>query len=745
MALRPVDTTHFTLKGSNWVFDPKQSTFLRAYPTNTNAELAAQFGASESVVETFIRGLKEKGILPKGKKIRADDLAAYKEELQKLKKWAKNPTFENWSKYFGKVASGARGDIQRNIRAYFSGDPIPAPSKKILDSLEIKKEIPKNAQNVLKTFTIDFFRKNRTMLGGTAAAIARTPLQKGTNDYAEIIKIFKKYNDNINISKLDKQDEILRLMKKNPVIVARFKEQGVPLTFKNLRTRVARTHNAVINNSLNPKRYPGIFEDLSRADRQQFLNKAMRTFDNTVFRSFRGQLVDLLKGNELNLANDKLSKFTNLKQFLADKMKYVGGKNMSLIELDHPISLSALEKSKNLHQSLRVNPIAGDINKWKLTLDKRLNLLQKKGDVKGLRALNEINQTLFGKGSPSFTVGAKGISEIKGLPADFRKANLVELLKGKVGLHDTLKENIKTIQPETWKASGVNQAAMTTRLNQLKSWDPATLTRYIDEWTTKNPKWTKILEKRIGCKTGCLAVVANENPAAFSEVLKKTPQAARSFLGFLGKGGAKAAPLVALAAVGAGVEPLVKQFVADDPTTYLTNEGQMKGMLLATIEGETPKVDEEILKWQYPGMAASAAAAIPGSSALMKARKAKGFGTPRAALGPVGKFLAGSFSPLGVAATLPISIAAQREGGTEWGDIATDPLNWLAPAFASTGAKMATRGMAPTGILSKAIRLGVSPRALSVVSRRFGLPGLAISAGMWGYDKWKNRSINDKD
>ena len=112
-------------------------------------------------------------------------------------------------------------------------------------------------------------------------------------------------------------------------------------------------------------------------------------------------------------------------------------------------------KSKNLHQSLRVNPIAGDINKWKLTLDKRLNLLQKKGDVKGLRALNEINQTLFGKGSPSFTVGAKGISEIKGLPADFRKANLVELLKGKVGLHDTLKENIKTIHPETWKECSI--------------------------------------------------------------------------------------------------------------------------------------------------------------------------------------------------------------------------------------------------------------------------------------------------
>ena len=40
----------------------------------------------------------------------------------------------------------------------------------------------------------------------------------------------------------------------------------------------------------------------------------------------------------------------------------------------------------------------------------------------------------------------------------------------------------------------------------------------------------------------------------------------------------------------------------------------MKGMLLATIEGETPKVDEEILKWKYPGeIGAVAAGAIPGA------------------------------------------------------------------------------------------------------------------------------------
>ena len=230
-----------------------------------------------------------------------------------------------------------------------------------------------------------------------------------------------------------------------------------------------------------------------------------------------------------------------------------------------------------------------------------------------------------------------------------------------------------------------------------------------------------------------------------NKAINTVKNAAKGVLGTLGKFGARAAPFAALAAVGVGIEPLVKQFVADDPSTYLTNENQMKGMLLATLEGETPKVDDEILKWQYPGMAASAAASIPGSSALMEARKAKGFGVARQALGPVGKFLAGTFSPLGVAATLPLHVAAQRSGGTEWGDIATDPLNWMAPAFASSGARMATRGMVPTGILAKAIRLGVSPRTLSLVSRRFGIPGLAISAGMWGYDKWKNRSINDPE
>ena len=41
--------------------------------------------------------------------------------------------------------------------------------------------------------------------------------------------------------------------------------------------------------------------------------------------------------------------------------------------------------------------------------------------------------------------------------------------------------------------------------------------------------------------------------------------------------------------------PLVKQFIIDDPTTYLTNEDQMKGMLIATLENQPRAVDQEIV------------------------------------------------------------------------------------------------------------------------------------------------------
>ena len=266
---------------------------------------------------------------------------------------------------------------------------------------------------------------------------------------------------------------------------------------------------------------------------------------------------------------------------------------------------------------------------------------------------------------------------------------------------------------------------------------------------------------RIGYALGsgtinCVNQKLTKQPVESSMALKTTEGigkvrgAATNFLKLLGRGGVKAAPLAAVAAVGAAAEPLVKQFRNDDPTTYMTDPDQQKGVLLSLVEQETPKVDEEILKWQNPALTgATATGAIPGAKTLFQERRGvgprgplpEGVGKTRAALGirgVLGKALGASFSPLAVAATLPLSVAAQRSGGTDYSDIATDPLNWVGPAFASAGSEMASKGI-KNPLLLKALRLGMSPRALMLGSRFLGLPGLALTAGMWGYDKWKNR------
>ena len=278
-----------------------------------------------------------------------------------------------------------------------------------------------------------------------------------------------------------------------------------------------------------------------------------------------------------------------------------------------------------------------------------------------------------------------------------------------------------------------------------------------------------VVAKAVGSSVaGCVETIKRDPVGSANKIaalegttgaIGKVKNAASTFLGILGRGGVKAAPYAALAAVGAGIEPLVKQFVADDPTTYLTDENQMKGMLLATLEGEPPKVDEEILKWQYPGLAAATVAGtVPGAGEVYRTRQGipppkfvgpmqKGVGPVRAALGitgVLGKALGASFSPLATAATLPISVAAQKEGGTDLGDIATDPMNWMGPAFMGKGAQMASKGI-KNPMLLKALRLGMKPSTLRMVSSKFGLPGLMVTGGMWGYDKWKNRSVNDED
>ena len=222
------------------------------------------------------------------------------------------------------------------------------------------------------------------------------------------------------------------------------------------------------------------------------------------------------------------------------------------------------------------------------------------------------------------------------------------------------------------------------------------------------------------------ATILDQTPAT-SSAMAKVKNAATSFLKFAGKGKV----FGVTAAVGAGAGALVKEFRNDDPDTYLSNENQMKGMLVDTFEEDT------LGRASIGGELAAAGLAAPGSSAFYKARKGKGFGAARAALGPLGKVASGFATPLGMALTTPINIANQIREGDSLEDIATSPLNYLAPAFAGTLTKEATRGMNPTGLLSKTLRLGMNPATIRAGSKFLGLPGLALSLGYEGYDQYK--------
>ena len=228
-------------------------------------------------------------------------------------------------------------------------------------------------------------------------------------------------------------------------------------------------------------------------------------------------------------------------------------------------------------------------------------------------------------------------------------------------------------------------------------------------------------------------------------VPEKVKSAGMGFLNLVKRGG----KFGALAAVGAGAAAIVKPFMNDDVSTYLSDEGQQKNMLKSMILDPITQPDEKITedevnvfdKAYLPTLGAvTAAGAIPGGKRLFDVRKRMGAGNIRAALSPIrgvlGKGLAATGTPLGIAALEPLYLASQISEGDSLGEIATNPLNYLAPAFAGGLSREATRFVGPTA--SKVMRLGISPTALKTFSRRFGLPGLALSSGISGFEMLQN-------
>jgi len=688
-----------------------------------------------------------------------------------------------------------QGRIWRDLSEYFlkgkKGKYRTLATASFFDDINIKNLIPK---------------KDHLEIANLKQARTAQALTRGT------VEILKRAQSGELVLGNPLVKPIAEFMSKNPnatkeALISAIKiSEGKNLTDKQIIDGAVRAHSNIIARAMAIGRREKISEtrfialkDLDSASLRVGANALQKMFPDQIHRTFQKTVEEYYKDKPrlLKKSLDKLRNFEVIKRKIIKEFNLKGSSLRDApFQFDHPISIKALERSGDLAGAVRTNPIAGDVNQFKKYLDNKLNEYQK-NIIKGtnvdvnlgkIESLQNINKTLLGKLAGDFTMDRKGIIKVIDYGAKDildPKYNILESLKENLALGKKIKETTALRDPalvgDVEALFGKEGSSKFFKgAEKIATLDESKIANFINIFNSE--KYTiqrKVANAlncgdseggRIGYALGtatirCVNQKLTNEPVQSSMRLRATEGigkmrgAATNFLKLLGRVGTKAAPLAALAVAGAAIEPvmkLVKQFRSDDPTTYLTDENQQKGMLIATIEGETPKVDEEILKWQYPGLAAATlAGAVPGAKTAFQERRGVGprgplpggVGKTRAALGlkgVLGKALGASFSPLAVAATLPLGIAAQRKAGTEWGDIATDPGHWFGPAFASSGYEMASRGI-KNPMLLKALRLGIKPSTLRMISSKFGLPGLLISGGMWGYDKWKNRSINDPD
>ena len=251
-----------------------------------------------------------------------------------------------------------------------------------------------------------------------------------------------------------------------------------------------------------------------------------------------------------------------------------------------------------------------------------------------------------------------------------------------------------------------------------------------------------------GDVAGCVERVAQEpekfankfkNLTAESGPLARIKNAA---LGFLKSPGLKTFTLAGTAGtVGAA---LVKEFRNDDPSTYLSNEDQQKSMLVAmatdpiTTEFDRP----DILDFQLPAagalVAGSTAAAAPSTIKASKSRalgvESKRPGIVKTGFRTLGRGLGVAASPGLLAPLAAMDITRQVSEGDSPLDIATDPLNYLYPAFSGQTDKL-TRGLPSAA--RKVASLGLGRVGLKALSRA-GIAGLGLSLGIQGYNLLKD-------
>ena len=598
--------------------------------------------------------------------------------------------------------------------------------------------------------------KNKTIVKVTAAEKAATISQR-SDDFGKKRKIYRVVRPITEWNRI--QNPNLPADANFKVQVTRNKKQEMVYTKTKAEAERIVAETTVI--PVDPKDAKAR-RNKTRAENLKEITKGSSAADKTNIKTIEGGIKKLnlyFKNNPELINNSNFGK--NIKSMLALRLDKDSGNPYSKLQPDNYYLKKA--KQGQLFDLFDVNPVAGKKPGGRFSTN--VNVTP-----------NTFNRAFVGAQLTNFF--NKGINEdtVSSLDKMFKDMNVrVDLPNvGKIGAEAGVGFDSKTGRFPT-----IDKTLQTLEAPQeIRNF-------FIQEATVPNSPICKIVAKRkadggrIAFANGsnCAIEVAeafDKNPKGFAQEVNKLPEesgpfnkvknVASKFLSVAKKGGR----FGAFAAAGAATAGLVKEFRNDDPSTYLSNEDQQKNMLIDMLTQPVSNPLEEpstaFGDAQLPAIGAvTAAGMVPGGAELYRQRTGSGvrkgpLGGPRldadklpipknrvspfrAAFGPLsgvlGKGLAATGTPLGMLALEPLYIGQQIADGDSAGEIATNPLNYLGPAFAGSLSKEATRFAGPT--VSNIMRLGISPTTLKTVSRRFGIPGLALSAGVSGYEMYQNK------
>ncbi len=685
--------------------------------------------------------------------------------IKGIKKWEKNSTIDNWFKIFPTkaAAEGGKRAFGLNIRNYLKGKENNPDLKRIFDELNIKKVIGTPVvNNITKTVSDENVSKWKASRGSEASAKG----YKATEDYEEIIKIFNNYDPPPGSTNNQIRGDLLKLLKASAVIKQRFKNKKEPLTGKALLTRLTNAQAGILAKEFGDGKNRYEFATkFTRPELQKFLNKGQKYFPNEMNRTLTSTIGKYLKGDDLKLAQQKYRAFKSLAKAISEELGKGGTRGDAFLQMDHPISLKVLEDTKNFAGALRVNPIAGDVNKVKGQIERRLANAVRKKDANKIKNLNLITRGLFGKAAGDYEF-VDNKFKVKSFGADeFLKADLLKDLNKNINLRDEILKNFDSIDDDIFSQAGIKNVETFRNqfLNKTESIDPVRFKQSVLTWTKQNPYLTKLIKGKIGClreaaadggrinmqeggdpSDACFRSKLNKNPGLIARAFQALPKVAR--VGVVGMG----------LAAGAGIALSGLRF------------NQEKGEIVNTRTDQKADQNEILeyvkdnpLKVTAGTSIGFAAQEVPGA---YKAARDLGRGRVRSTLG-----ISGAIRPLLTTFGTPLitglyegAIGAKRlDEGETMTDILTDPfgpalgVSLMEPLSKLSGVvkdapkrtmlegaknyfNLSNVGQARPGITGQILRMGLSPRMIAGASRFLGLPGIALGLGMSGYDAYKN-------